>query len=240
MKKIVFFSLLIAASIWTLVYVAQKKEQIRKEESKPTVVESQTSSSQSASSLASLSQSSSLKSNAPDYRLRILSEPDGASVYLDNDNIGKAPFEMPIPSESRKIKLSMEGYEDYERQVPAAKDSEGDLVWKIQLKKIQAKKNILYYSKEISPFSVQIKAVPLSEFVSKYESVGEVYEKLSIHGQKAKFCRVEIDQKVWVRVVLGPFATKAKAQVALKAIKEKHSDAFLSTKQKCLAEGELQ
>lgn len=224
MKKIVFFSVLVAISIWGLVYVNSEKEKQRKEEEKVTVVESQ-----AASSLVT-SESSSNSSAPADYRLRVLSEPEGAEVYVDSVKVGQAPVEIPVPKESQKLRLSLVGYDDYERQIPAAKDSEGDLVWKIQLKKAPPREVVNFYTKEISPFSVQIKAVPLADF---YDS-----EK-DFEGVNPKFCRVSINNNTWVRVVTGPYKNKKQAGDALKQIKKKYADAFLATKQKCLKEGDV-
>lgn len=229
MKKIIFFSLLVAFALWALVYINSVREKERIESEKVTVVESQ-----AASSLASFesvsSQSSS--SSSSDFRLRILSEPEGATVFLDNDQVGQSPVEVIVPQESRKMKLSLEGYEDYERQVPAARDSEGDLVWKIQLRKSNAAPAIpiKFYSKELAPFSIQIKAVPLSDFSEK---------ATDFVGFKPVFCRVKINEVFWVRVLAGPYPTKKKASQALTRLQKNYSDAFLSTKHKCLKDGEI-
>jgi hypothetical protein len=230
MKKIVFFSLLLALSLWALVYVSALKEKKRIDAEKVTVVESQ-----AASSLASFeavsSQNSSV-SSAADFRLRVLTEPEGAEVFLDADKIGQAPIEVVVPQESRKMRLSLEGYEDYERQVPAARDSEGDLVWKIQLRKSNAlpASPPKFYTREIAPFSIQIKAIPLSEF-SESEA--------SYEGLKPKFCRVRIKDAIWVRVIAGPYSSKKKAQDALAQVQLQYSEAFVGTKHKCLKDGEV-
>jgi len=223
MKKLIFFFLLIAFAIWMLVFVRHKKEEIKEQEAIPTVVESQAKSSLSANIGVDSSQSLSV---AADFRLRILTEPPGADVYIDNEKVGQSPFEIAVPSQSKKLRLSLSGFEDYERQVPAAKDSEGDLVWKIQLKKNQKQSSIQFYEKEISPFSIQAKAIPLSEFSD--EDANEFKDI------KAKFCRVQIEDKVWVRVIVGPYPSKKAALLSLKNVKTKHPDAFVSTKQKCL------
>lgn len=225
MKKIVFFSLLIAISIWVLIYVNSEKEKQSKEDSKIMVVESQ-----AASSLSDVNSSQSSSSSSVDFRLKVLSEPPGAEVYVESEKVGQAPVEFPVPVDSKKLKLSLTGYDDYERQIPAAKDSEGDLVWKIQLKKSPPKVVVNYYTKEVGPFSVQIKAVPLSDFYDSEESYSDL---------KAKFCRVKINDSMWVRVVTGPYKTKKMAAEALKKIKKKYADAFLSTKQKCLKDSEV-
>lgn len=225
MKKIVFFSVLVALSLWILVYVSSEKEKQQKEDSKVTVVESQ-----AASSLSGMDTSPASSASSVDFRLKVLSEPAGADVFVDSEKIGQAPVELPIPSQSKKLKLSLEGFDDYERQIPALKDSEGDLVWKIQLKKAPPKEVVNYYTKEISPFSVQIKAVPLNDFSDSEKSFAEI---------KAKFCRVSINNSTWVRVVTGPYSNKKKANDALKQIKKKYADAFLSTKQKCLNDSEV-
>jgi hypothetical protein len=224
MKKIVFFSLLIGLSLWILAYVNSEKDKQRKEAEKVTIVESQ-----AASSLPGI-ESSSSSSVSADYRLRVLSEPEGADVYVDSEKVGQAPVEIPVPKESQKLKLTLSGYDDYERQIPAARDSEGDLVWKIQLKKAPPKEVVNFHTKEISPFSIQIKAVPLADF---YDS-----EK-DFEGIKPKFCRVSINDNTWVRVVTGPYKNKKLAGDALKQIKKKYADAFLGTKQKCLKDGEV-
>lgn len=223
MKKIVFFSLLVAVSVSVLIYVNSAKEKQRKKEEQVTVVESQ-----AASSLPNV-ESSSSSSVSADYRLRVLSEPEGAEVYVDLVKVGMAPVEIPVPKESQKLKLSLPGYDDYERQIPAAKDSEGDLVWKIQLKKAPPKEVVKFHTKEISPFSIQIKAVPLADF---YDS-----EK-DFEGINPKFCRVSINDNTWVRVVTGPYKNKKIAGDALKQIKKKYADAFLGAKQKCLKDGD--
>jgi hypothetical protein len=226
MKKLIFFSLLIAASLGVIVYVAARKEKIKLEQAKPTVIESIASSSASMSSESSMA-----KPTVPDFRLRILSEPAGAEIFFDGESVGKTPFEVAVPGESRRMRLVLNGYDDYERQVPAARDSEGDLVWKIQLKKKQIKKAVKFFMKEIAPFSVQIKAIPMSDFAESDENFDDVKNDL-------KFCRVVINskagEKIWVRVVAGPYSTKAKASAALSKIKVTHPDAFLSTKHKCI------
>lgn len=228
MKKIVFFSVLVALSLWALVYVNSVKEKKRIEAEKVTVIESQ-----AASSLpqAETSSSQSSAAIAPDYRLKVLTEPEGAEIYMDADKVGQAPLELLVPNETKKMRLVLAGYEDYERQVPAAKDSEGDLVWKIQLRKSNPEVPLSFYSKDISPFSVQIKAVPLAEF-SEYQ---KDYE-----GLQPKFCRVKIKDALWVRVLTGPYSNKKKANEALAEIKTKYVDAFISTKHKCLKDGEVQ
>jgi len=228
MKKIVFFSILVALSLWALVYVNSIKEKKRIEAEKITVIESQAASSLSQSEMSS-SQSS--VASLSDFRLRVLTEPEGAEIFMDADSVGKTPLEVVVPAESKKMRLVLEGYEDYERQVPASRDSEGDLVWKIQLRKSGSQMPLSFYSKSISPFSVQIKAVPLAEF-SEYQ---KDYE-----GLQPKFCRVKIKDAVWVRVLTGPYSNKKKANEALAEIKTKYVDAFLSAKHKCLKDGELQ
>lgn len=223
-----FFSILVALSLWALVYVSSVKEKKRIEAEKITVIESQ-----AASSLAKADSSSSQSSVAsvPDYRLRVLTEPEGAEIFMDAASVGKTPLEIVVPVESKKMRLSLEGYDDYERQVPAARDSEGDLVWKIQLRKSGSELPLSFYSKDIAPFSVQIKAVPLAEF--------KEYQK-DYEGLQPKFCRVKIKEAIWVRVLTGPYSNKKKANDALAEIKTKYVDAFLSSKHKCLKDGELQ
>ncbi len=230
MKKIVFFSLLLALSLWALVYVSALKEKKRLDAEKVTVVESQAAS--SLTSYEAVSSQSSSSSASSDFRLRVLTEPEGAEVYLDADKIGQAPVEVVVPQESRKMRLTLEGYEDYERQVPAARDSEGDLVWKIQLRKSNALPALpfKFYSREISPFSIQIKAIPLSEF----SETEKKYEGLS-----PKFCRVKIKDSIWVRVLAGPYENKKKAQEALAQLQLQYAEAFVGTKHKCLKDGEL-
>ncbi|MEZ4815216.1 MAG: PEGA domain-containing protein [Bdellovibrionota bacterium] len=173
---------------------------------------------------------SSSSSSSADYRLRVLSEPVGAAVFVNNEKLGQTPVEVPVPVETQKMRLTMEGYESYERQIPAAKDSEGDLVWKIQLKKETPKEKVEFYSREISPFSVQVKSVLLVDFSANKEDFPDI---------NPKFCRVNIQGNNWVRVLLGPYSTKKKAQSQLVKIKKKYPDAFLSTKQDCLSDGEV-
>lgn len=226
MKKIVFFSLLLAVSLWILVYVSAEKEKKKKEDEKVTVVESKAASSLGDAELMDTSSSSS----SVDYRLRVLSEPVGADVYVNNEKLGQTPVEVAVPAETQKMRLVLKGYESYERQIPAAKDSEGDLVWKIQLKKDEPKEQIEFYSQTISPFSIQIKSVLLIDFTAKKED---------FPGLNPKFCRVNIQGNNWVRVLMGPYASKKKALVQLAKIKKVFPDAFLSTKHDCLSDGEV-
>ncbi len=223
MKKVLFFSLLLALSVWTLMFVIKKKETAQAESEKVTIIESK------SASMSSVQTSAPAEVAASDYRLRILSEPAGAAIWLESEQVGQTPLEIPVPADSKKLRLSLNGFEDYERQIPAAKDSEGDLVWKIQLKKDVKPLSVSFYPKEIGPFSVQIKAVPLQEFSDADTAATDV---------NAKFCRVVVKDKAWVRVVLGPYKNKKLAQVTLKSIKAKHPQAFVATRHQCLAKAD--
>jgi hypothetical protein len=175
------------------------------------------------------SSSSSSSALSGDYRLRVLSEPEGAGVWVDDVRSGITPYEMPIPQEAKKIRLQANGYDTYTRQVPALRDAEGDLVWKIQLKKTGSKDDKLseiFYKGTLKPFSIQLKAIPLLEFSPK--NVKEFESK------KAKFCKVELDGNIWVRILVGPFATKAKANSVLRTVHNQYREAFVTQKQTCI------
>lgn len=49
--------------------------------------------------------------------LRVLSEPDGATVYVNDVSRGRAPVEMEIPYGTHSVRVVHEGYEDQSRDV---------------------------------------------------------------------------------------------------------------------------
>lgn len=221
--------ILLVLSVGILFYVGQENKKL------PADLAHTTESQNYVESVTAVS-SSSLKGETPvEFRLRILSEPDGAEIFLDAQRAGVAPLEVTISEQSQKLKLSVEGYDDYERQVPAAKDAEGDLVWKIQLKKINSKKEqiekakFVFKKQNLKGWLLQLKALSLSEFkpelLKNYQNLSEV-----------KTCKVRIKNEEWVRVLVGPYAQKKTALKVLESLKTEWPETFLTQNQICLGD----
>jgi hypothetical protein len=216
--------ILLILSLGVIVYVSSERKKISQKKQVPLVIESQADFSPEESQVAAAS-TSPAENN---FLLRVISEPEGAEVFVEGQLIGRAPVELPVPAESRKLRLVLEAFENYERQIPAAKDAEGDLIWKIQLKKAQGPAPLgeeVFYSKSFGPFSIQLKAVALAEFNA---AVVEEFKEYS-------FCRVLVNEQVWVRVLKGPYKTRAQAQQGLPKIKNQYADAFVATSHPCLS-----
>jgi hypothetical protein len=225
MKKNAIFIFVLALGVALFFYIQKERKNLALEKEKTNVVEnySISGSKSSASSITSLETSSS-----SDFHLKILSEPEGASVFIDEEKVGVAPFDFVIPAESKKLRLEAEGHEPFNRQIPASKDAEGDLVWKIQLKKIIVVEKVpekTFFKGTLTSFLIQLKAISLEDL--KVETVK------AFENENVKFCKVQIKDKIWVRILKGPYPTKEKAMKWLKSVKSDHPEAFITTKQKC-------
>lgn len=225
MKKNAIFLFILAFGVGLFFYIQKERKKSAVEQERDNVIENY-SVSGSKSSASSLSPMESPSSG--DFHLKILSEPEGADVFVDDQKMGVAPFDVVIPSESKKLRLEIEGHEPFTRQIPASKDAEGDLVWKIQLKKKIVQEVVsekIFYKGTLSSFLIQMKAVAFEDF--KMATV-KIFEE-----QNVKFCKVQIKDKIWVRVLKGPYPTKEKALKWLKSVKSDYPEAFIATKQKC-------
>lgn len=225
MKKNAIFLFILAFGVGLFFYIQKERKKSALEKEKENVVENY-SVSGSKSSSSSLSPLESPPSS--DFHLKILSEPEGAIVFIDDQKMGIAPFDVVIPAESKKLRLEIEGYEPFNRQIPASKDAEGDLVWKIQLKKKIIQEVVsekIFFKGTLSSFLIQMKAIALEDF--KMATV-KMFEK-----ENVKFCKVQVKDKIWVRVLKGPYPTKEKALKWLKSVKDDYPEAFIATKQKC-------
>ncbi|MCK5802564.1 MAG: PEGA domain-containing protein [Lentisphaeria bacterium] len=55
---------------------------------------------------------------APVSLILVQSDPPGAAVFLDGENVGTTPFLLrKVPSGRRRLKLTLDGYDDLERQI---------------------------------------------------------------------------------------------------------------------------
>ena len=226
MRKLITMFLVVALGAGLLFYVRDQRKKLS-EKANPEIIES--------IAIPDSSSASEATASAVAYKLRVLSVPAEAVVLMDGAEVGKTPFDMTVPRESKQMSLVLDGFENYSRQVPALKDAEGDLVWKIQLKKVSANrfKNLLFQG-ELKPFNVQLKAVPFAEFGQKLlEEMEGRFAKRRLQ-QKLKYCAVRIDGKVWVRVLLGGYPNKKTALSVLKSIKSTSPQAFVTQKQICL------
>lgn len=225
MKKNAIFIFILAFGTALFFYVQKERKKLALEKEKANVVENYaiSGSKSSTSSVTSLETSA-----ASSFQLKILSEPEGAVVFVEEEKVGITPFDFVIPVESKKLRLESEGYEPYSRQIPGSKDAEGDLVWKIQLKKKAVSEKLpekTFFKGTISSFLIQMKAVAFEDFKSDTVKAFE--------DENVKFCKVQIKDKIWVRVLKGPYPTKEKALKWLKSVKSDHPEAFITTKQKC-------
>jgi hypothetical protein len=225
MKKNAILIFILASGVALFFYIQKERKKLALEKEKANVVEnySLSGSKSSASSTTSLEASASSS-----FHLKILSEPEGARVFVEEESVGETPFDFVIPAESKKLRLEVEGYESFTRQIPASKDAEGDLVWKIQLKKKPISELIpekIFFKGTLASFLIQMKAIAFEDL--KIETVK------AFEDENVKFCKVQIKDKIWVRVLKGPYPTKEKALKWLKSVKNEHPEAFITTKQKC-------
>ena len=200
MKRIWALSFLMILSVGLLYFVSQEKKKISSDKIPQNYVASIPSSAPALSSI-----SSSIPTQ--DFKLRVLSEPEGADVFIDSQRQGSTPYEFTIGAESQKLKLIADGYDDYERQVPAAKDAEGDLVWKIQLKRLQ---------KTMSSSS-QSKAEAVK--IMKSENPEKKFKKQlehSLNSEAAKFSFTKKVLKGWLlQLKAYPLSQFTKSEVEL-------------------------
>lgn len=234
MKLFWALAILLALSVGILTFVEKEKEKvpadIAKQNEEQNYVESVAISSSSASSVQA--------AQGAEFKLRILSEPESAELFLDGQKVGVTPYELSIAQQSQKLKLSAEGFDDYERQVPAAKDAEGDLVWKIQLKKTtsksvansEASRNGFHFEKKrLKGWLLQLKALSLKDF-------GPTTPQEFVNLSDVKFCKVKIKGEEWVRILVGPYVQKNEAQKVLGSIHIDWPQAFLTRDQECLGQ----
>jgi hypothetical protein len=225
MKKNAVLLFVLGLGVGLFFYVQKERKNLDLEKEKADVVENYSvSGSKSSSSSITPMDNPSLGA----FHLKILSEPEGAIVFVEDQKMGTAPYDLQIPIESKKLRLEIEGYDSFTRQIPASKDAEGDLVWKIQLKKKIVREVIpekTFYKGTLASFLIQLKAVVFEDF--KSDTVK------SFEDQNVKFCKVQIKDKIWVRVLKGPYPSKEKALKWLKSAKNDYPEAFIATKQKC-------
>lgn len=218
MRNLLALIFVLIVGIGLLYYVVSERKKIEDGKNKELI---------ESVAIASSSSASSSSAAPTDFHLRVLSVPNGANVMVDGEEVGVTPFEMPIPPETKKLQLSFDDYDPYTRQVPASRDAEGDLVWKIQLKKVkkQASLKSRFFIGTLEPFSVQLRSVSLHDFDDK---IIKEFERV------AKFCLVKINGADWVRVVVGPASSKLRATALLTKMKTDYPNAFVTSKQKCL------
>ncbi len=225
MKKNGILIFILALGVGLFFYIQKERKNLALEKEKANVIENYAVSG-SKSSTSSIAPAETTVPGA--FRLKILSEPEGASVFVDEQKVGVAPYDLVIPVESKKLRLEAEGYDSFARQIPASKDAEGDLVWKIQLKKNIVREVVpekVFFRGSLASFLIQLKAIDFEDF--KSDSVK------AFEDQNVKFCKVQIKDKIWVRVLKGPYPTKEKALKWLKSVKADYPEAFIATKQKC-------
>jgi cell division septation protein DedD len=75
-------------------------------------------------------------------KLTVVSEPDGAEVWVDGQKKGTAPIEIELEEKERSVVLKLKGHADFERKTPALSavtEDLGALNWKIQMKALEVK-----------------------------------------------------------------------------------------------------
>lgn len=205
--QIFIFILIFAGGLFLVSFSRQKKEQEKMVEAKPEVL------------VTSINQSNARASSVgQEYHLRVISDPDQAELWVDGEKKSSTPFEFVIGPSPQKLSLKLPGYQAYERMIPAAKDAEGDLVWKIQLKKSAIADNSFLHSEE-SAWLLQLRSV----------SAAELDKSLADWAtqQNAKLCRATVEGEDRIKVVRGPFAKKALAEKELRVAKKRFADAFI-------------
>jgi len=65
------------------------------------------------------------------FRMSFISEPTAAEVFMDNKYIGDTPFSGDYSIGKHQVKIQMEGYEPFEKQVKLKKDIEVDAELKL-------------------------------------------------------------------------------------------------------------
>lgn len=51
--------------------------------------------------------------------LRLLTDPSGASVFVENEFLGNTPIDIPLQNKALKIAIEAPGYKRFERNIPA-------------------------------------------------------------------------------------------------------------------------
>lgn len=64
------------------------------------------------------------RSGQPPAKVRVLSEPDGADVYLDGSFVGSTPSTLELPAGTYKMSVRLGGYKNWERDVQVIGGSE--------------------------------------------------------------------------------------------------------------------
>lgn len=74
-------------------------------------------------------------------RLSIRTDPTGAKVWIDGKESGVTPIDLELKENSQMVQIEAEGYEDFTRVAPSSGEAgDGELNWKVQMKKADGKK----------------------------------------------------------------------------------------------------
>jgi len=102
--------------------------------------ESQSEESSEASGGQASSESHSAAPAETASKLTVVSEPEGADVWVDGEKKGTAPVEIELQDKEQSVVLKLKGHADFERKAPALSavtEESGALNWKIQMKEME-------------------------------------------------------------------------------------------------------
>ena len=131
MKKLflafVVSSLVLAGALY---WVIQSGSRVEKDSKKPVAVHER------AREEESRRKSIESVVSAEKYKLRVVTQPVEAEVYLDNFFMGRSPVEVELTSKRQELHLMATGFEEYLRMTPQLSEVEGDVVWRIRMKSL--------------------------------------------------------------------------------------------------------
>lgn len=211
--------------------------------------------------------------------LRLLTDPVGASVFVENEFLGNTPLDIPLQNKGLKIAVEAPGYKRFERSIPAQTQGiekgknlfaavmkihlEPEKAAKAEAKKQHAKAqapaheasshaeaatheeikvSTPRHSKRVAlqdkNYFIQLKSLPDLGAAT----TNEVASVSAVIREKTAFavhtCRVSLAAKGnWVRILVGPFDSKAEANSSLPEAAALGIDTeapFVTGEQKCL------